>query len=209
MSLKNQGIKRRDFLKGGALAGLGALLGNSIIRTSYAASKERLTILSSISLDTLHPYAYSSSPQYGIWNHMIEPLVEVDYAKKVYYGVLAESWEFQGKKWIFKLRKNVRFHDGSPLAAKDVIYSISRIKNDKQSLQKDNFRDLTEMQALDDNTIVFTTEFPTRSFSIDCRTVTFSAKRGWKRRVASRPSKNRLGPGRIDSSAGSATAIWC
>jgi peptide/nickel transport system substrate-binding protein len=158
MSLKNQGIKRRDFLKGGALAGLGALLGNSIIRTSYAASKERLTILSSISLDTLHPYAYSSSPQYGIWNHMIEPLVEVDYAKKVYYGVLAESWEFQGKKWIFKLRKNVRFHDGSPFAAKDVIYSINRIKNDKQSLQKDNFRDLTEMQALDDNTIVFTTE---------------------------------------------------
>jgi peptide/nickel transport system substrate-binding protein len=164
MSLKNQGIKRRDFLKGGALAGLGALLGNSIIRTTYAASKERLTILSSISLDTLHPYAYSSSPQYGIWNHMIEPLVEVDYAKKVYYGVLAESWEFQGKKWIFKLRKTVRFHDGSPLAAKDVIYSISRIKNDKQSLQKDNFRDLTEMQALDDNTIVFTTEVPNAVF---------------------------------------------
>ncbi len=73
MSPKNPGIKRRDFLKGGALAGLGALLGNSIVRTSYAASKERLTILSSISLDTLHPYAYSSSPQYGIWNHMIEP----------------------------------------------------------------------------------------------------------------------------------------
>ena len=164
MSPKNPGIKRRDFLKGGALAGLGALLGNSIVRTSYAASKERLTILSSISLDTLHPYAYSSSPQYGIWNHMIEPLVEVDYAKKIYYGVLAESWEFQGKKWIFKLRMNVRFHDGSPLAAKDVIYSINRIKNDKQSLQKDNFRDLTEMQALDDNTIVFTTEVPNAVF---------------------------------------------
>ena len=158
MSPKSRGIKRRDFLKGGALGGLGALLGNSIVRTSYAASKERLTILSSISLDTLHPYAYSSSPQYGIWNHMIEPLVEVDYAKKVYYGVLAESWEFQGKKWLFKLRKNVRFHDGNPFTAQDVIYSINRIKNDKQSLQKDNFRDLTEMQALDDNTIVFTTE---------------------------------------------------
>ena len=158
MSPKSRGIKRRDFLKGGALGGLGALLGNSIVRTSYAASKERLTILSSISLDTLHPYAYSSSPQYGIWNHMIEPLVEVDYAKKVYYGVLAESWEFHGKKWLFKLRKNARFHDGSPFAAKDVIYSINRIKNDKQSLQKDNFRDLTEMQALDDHTIVFTTE---------------------------------------------------
>ena len=39
MSPKNYGIKRRDFLKQGALAGLGALLGNSIARVSYAASR--------------------------------------------------------------------------------------------------------------------------------------------------------------------------
>ena len=88
------------------------------------------------------------SPHYGIWQHMIEPLVEIDYAKKQYFGVLAESWEFQGKKWIFRLRKNVRFHDGTPFTAQDVIHSVNRMKNDKQSLQKENFRDVTEIQAL-------------------------------------------------------------
>ena len=164
MSSKNQGIKRRDFLKHGALAGLGVFLGNSIVRTSYAASRERLTILSSIGLDTLHPYAHSSSPHYGIWNNMIEPLVEVNYAKREYYGVLAESWQFQGKRWVFKLRKNVRFHNGSPFTAADVIYSINRIKNDKPSMQKENFRDVTEMQALDDYTVAFTTEVPNAVF---------------------------------------------
>jgi peptide/nickel transport system substrate-binding protein len=164
MSSRGKNIDRREFLKRGAFAGLSAALGGSLVKASYAASRERLTILSSISLDTLHPYAYSSSPQYGIWNHMIEPLVEVDYAKKNYFGVLADSWEFQGKKWVFKLRKNVRFHDGGPFTAKDVIYSINRIKNDKQSLQKDNFRDLTEMQAVDDHTIAFTTEVPNAVF---------------------------------------------
>ncbi len=142
MKLKDN-IKRRDFLKQGALASLGVVLGNSIVRTSYAASKERLTILSSIGLDTLHPYAHSSSPHYGIWNNMIEPLVEVNYAKREYFGVLAESWQFQGKRWVFKLRKNVRFHDGSPFTANDVVYSINRIKNDKPSMQKENFRDVT------------------------------------------------------------------
>jgi peptide/nickel transport system substrate-binding protein len=164
MSSKNDGIKRRDFLKQGALASLGAMLGSSIVRTSYAASRERLTILSSISLETLHPYAHSSSPHYGIWHNMIEPLVEVNYAKREYFGVLAESWEFQGKRWVFKLRKNVRFHDGSPFTAQDVIYSINRMKNDKQSLQKENFRDLTEMQALDEHTVAFTTEVPNAVF---------------------------------------------
>ncbi|MGE5220556.1 MAG: ABC transporter substrate-binding protein [Chloroflexota bacterium] len=157
-------IHRRDFLKHSAFLGLSAALGGSLVKAGYAASRERLTILSSIGLDTLHPYAHSSSPQYGIWNNMIEPLVEVNYAKRDYYGVLAESWKFEGNRWVFKLRKNVRFHNGAPFTAQDVIYSINRIKNDRESLQKDNFRDLTEMQALDDHTVAFITEAPNAVF---------------------------------------------
>jgi peptide/nickel transport system substrate-binding protein len=160
MSSKRSGINRRDFLKQSAIAGVGALASTGLAKFSYAASKERLTVLSSIGLDTLHPYAHSSSPQYGIWNNMIEPLVEVDYVKKDYYGVLAESWQFQGKKWVITLRKNIRFHDASLFTAKDVVYSINRMKNDKLSLQKENFRDFTEVQAADDYTVIITTEQP-------------------------------------------------
>src|SRR5258706_8828663 len=145
-------IGRRDFLKSGAALGLATAFGGSLVKVSYAASRDRLTFLAAVGLDTLHPYAISASPHYGIWQHMIEPLIEVNYAKKEYVGVLAESWEFQGKKWLFKLRKNVRFHDGSPFTAKDVIHSVNRIKTDKQSLQAENFRDLTEMQTPDDYT---------------------------------------------------------
>src|SRR5919112_1135292 len=97
MSSNVTGIKRRDFLKTGVLAGLSAALGGSLIRVSYAASRDRVTALSSIGLDSLHPYAHSSSPQYGIW-------------------------------------------------------------------QKENFRDVTEMQAPDDLTVVFTTEKPNAVF---------------------------------------------
>jgi peptide/nickel transport system substrate-binding protein len=151
-------------LQQSAIAGLGTALAGSLVRLTYAASRDRVTALSSIGLDSLHPYAHSSSPQYGIWHNMIEPLVEVDYGKKEYFGVLAESWEFQGKKWVFRLRKGVRFHDGSPFTAKDVVHSINRIKNDKQSLQKENFRDVTEVDAQDDLTVVFTTEIPNAVF---------------------------------------------
>jgi peptide/nickel transport system substrate-binding protein len=164
MNSQKQGTTRRDFLKQGALGGLGVLLGNAIVGVSYAASRERLTILSSVALDTLHPYAHSASPQYGIWNNMLEPLVEVNYAKREYFGVLAESWTFQDKRWVFKLRKNVRLHDGTPLTAEDVVYSINLIKNDKQSLQRDNFRDLVEMQAVDSHTVAFVTKAPNAVF---------------------------------------------
>ena len=164
MSSDSNGIKRRDFLRYSTLAGLAGLAGAPWPRLSFAATKERLTILSSIGLDTLNPYKHSASPQYGIWQHMIEPLVEVNYKRKEYYGVLAQSWEFQGQKWVLHLRKGIRFHDGSPFTSKDVVYSINRIKTDKQSMQADNFRDVTEVQAPDDYTVIVTTEVPNAVF---------------------------------------------
>lgn len=164
MSSKDTGIDRRRFLQYGTVAGLSTLVSASWPRLGMAATKERLTILSSIGLDSLHPYAHSSGPQYGIWQHMIEPLVEINYARKEYYGVLAESWEFQGKRWVFRLKKGIRFHNGSPFTAHDVVHSINRMRNDKKSLQKSNFDDLTEIQAQDDYTVIFTTTMPNAVF---------------------------------------------
>ena len=160
MGLDELEITRRTLLKYGALSGVGAVASAAWPHFGWSASKDRLMILSSIGLDSLHPYAHSSGPQYGIWQHMIEPLVEVDYAKKDYYGVLAESWKFQGNSWTFRLRKGIRFHNGAPFTAHDVVHSVQRIRNDKRSLQKSNFDDLTEVQAPDDYTVVFTTAVP-------------------------------------------------
>lgn len=42
---------------------------------------------------------------------------------------LATEWQQTGPlSWRFKLRANVRFHDGSPLTAEDVVFSIQRAK---------------------------------------------------------------------------------
>ncbi|HEX9662415.1 MAG TPA: ABC transporter substrate-binding protein, partial [Candidatus Binatia bacterium] len=161
MRSNHDGINRRDFLKQSALAGMGLVANASLPKVGYAASADRLTILTSVSLSSLDPYAFSSSPEYGIWNHMAESLIEVDYVKMDYAGVLAESWEFQGKKWVFNLRKGARFHDGSPFTAKDVIHSYQTILNHKKSPQRYALTDITEMKAADDHTLVLTTKEPT------------------------------------------------
>ena len=158
---KQNGMNRRQFLKQSALAGAGVVALNAWPMHVRAASKDRLTVLSSVSLSSLDPYAFSSSPEYGIWNHMAESLVEVDYVKMDYVGVLAESWEFKGKEWTFHLHKGVKFHDGSPFTAKDVIYSYERIKNHKKSPQRYALNDISEMKAADDHTLIFTTKTPT------------------------------------------------
>src|ERR671918_1247584 len=102
MAKKKCGVSRRDFLKRSAIAGVGAMVGPYISRDAFAASPDRVTIYHSSVADSNHPYNHSSSPIYGNWQHVIEPLIELDYEKKDYVGVLAESWEFQGKRWVFK-----------------------------------------------------------------------------------------------------------
>jgi peptide/nickel transport system substrate-binding protein len=115
-------LERRQFLRRCASFTLGSLIAPSVARTGGAASKDRVVIYQGVSLDSLHPYGYSGGGIGGIWRHLIEPLIQMDYGRNEYIGVLAESWECQGRKWVFHLRKGIRFHNGSPFTSKDVAY---------------------------------------------------------------------------------------
>lgn len=165
MTKKKTGISRRDFLKTGATLGAGAILAPYISRDAFAASRDRITIYHSSVADSLHPYRHSSSPIYGNWQHIMEPLVEYDYKRKDYNGILAESWEYQGKRWVIRLKKGIKFHNGATLSSKDVAFSIDRMKDEKGgSLQAPNFKDVAEVQTPDDQTVIFVTKQPLAVF---------------------------------------------
>ena len=153
-------MNRRKFLKTGAALSLVGLTTATHPRRAFPTSKNRVVVFQGVGLDSLHPYAYSGGGISGIWQHVIEPLIEMDYSRSEYVGVLAESWEFQGKKWIFRLRKKVRFHDGSPFTSKDVLFTLDRIVNDRKSLQASNFAEVTGVEAPDDYTVTITTKQP-------------------------------------------------
>ena len=158
-------ISRRDFFKKSAALGVGALAAPYIHGNAFAATRDRVTVYQTTQADSINPYQQSSGSIYGNWQHVIEPLVELDYAKKAWVGVLAESWEFQGKRWVFKLRKGVKFHNGAPLTSKDVAYSVEKMRDEKGgSLQASNFKDVTEIQTPDDQTVIFVTKQPLAIF---------------------------------------------
>ena len=165
MAKKKTDFSRRNFLKKGATLGLAAIAAPAVWRNAAAASRDRVTIFHSSVADSIHPYNHSSSPIYGNWQHVIEPLIELDYDKKEFVGVLADSWEFQGKQWVFKLKKGIKFHNGAPFTAKDVVFSIEKMRDTKGgSLQAPNFKDVTEIQTPDDQTVIFVTKQPLATF---------------------------------------------
>src|SRR6266481_6866938 len=159
MRTRSTTLDRRQFLRQSATLGLVALIAPSVARMGWAASNDRVVIYQGVSLDSLHPYGYSGGGITGIWRHIIEPLIQMDYGRNEYVGVLAESWEFQGRKWVFHLRKGIRFHNGSPFTWKDVAFSVDRLKNDKRSMQGSNV-DNVEVETPDDHTVVLMTKNP-------------------------------------------------
>jgi microcin C transport system substrate-binding protein len=65
------------------------------------------------------------------------------------YGLVAESvLPTKGKpEWRFKLRKEARFHDGSPLTAADVVFSLELMKTKAHPVYQQLLRDLVAAEA--------------------------------------------------------------
>lgn len=73
------------------------------------------------------PHYQLLTPNEQLRKHIFESMTGYDNALRL-KPILAESWKATSPRtWEFKLRKDVRFHDGSPFTAQDVIYSLCRV----------------------------------------------------------------------------------
>lgn len=88
-----------------------------------------------------------------VWAQIYETLVRLDSDLKIIPG-LAESWETtnNGKEWVFHLRKNVLFHDGTPFTAKAVKYSY----DNRGYVSHNGILQLEKTEIVDDYTVKFT-----------------------------------------------------
>ncbi|HWR40957.1 MAG TPA: ABC transporter substrate-binding protein, partial [Patescibacteria group bacterium] len=71
----------------------------------------------------------------------------------------AESWSVSedGREWTFKLRQNVKFHDGAPLNAAAVKFSFDRVMKIHKG-PADYFPTLKSVEAVDEFTVKFVME---------------------------------------------------
>ncbi|HXH13561.1 MAG TPA: ABC transporter substrate-binding protein [Alphaproteobacteria bacterium] len=118
---------------------------------------------------------------------------------------LAESWEVDKNdvlKWRFKLRRGVKFHDGSDFNADAVIWNWDKIRNkdapqyDPKQAGEIAFRItvIKDYRKLDDYTVEFTTTRPSSFVPFQVVYVLYSSPTQWEkvgrdwRAFAERPS---------------------
>ena len=75
-----------------------------------------------------HPAGYQTFSQACIFYLIFNNLVKLDKDLETILPDLAESWEISSdaRVFTFRLRQDAKWHDGTPLTAKDVIFSFNR-----------------------------------------------------------------------------------
>ncbi len=96
--------------------------------TMTPASAQTLRYANQGDLKSLDPYTLKETTTIAHHGHVYEGLVTRDKDLKI-VPALAESWETpEPTRWRFHLRKGVKFHNGNPFTADDVIFSADRVR---------------------------------------------------------------------------------
>ncbi len=105
-----------------------ALFATALVCSAPAAAQELRIGLAS-EPTAMDPHFHNLTPNNSLLSHLFEALVEQDERQRLKPG-LAESWKaIDDTTWEFKLRRNAKFHDGTPFTADDVVFTFERAPN--------------------------------------------------------------------------------
>lgn len=141
-----------------------ALVAAVLAFTSAAhAQKEReVSIGLQAAITSIDPHYHNLSPNNSLLLHIFEPLIKRDANQKLVPG-LAASWKaVDDLTWEFKLRKNVKWHDGTPFTADDVVFTLKRVPDvpNSPSSFATFTKPIVDVKVVDPHTIVFRTAHP-------------------------------------------------
>ena len=100
------------------------------------ASSQTLRYANQGDLKSLDPYTLNETTTHAHLGQVYEGLIARDKDLKIIPG-LAESWETpeEPTRWRFHLRKGVKFQNGDPFTADDVVFSADRVRAKGSNLQ--------------------------------------------------------------------------
>ncbi|MBM4297703.1 MAG: peptide ABC transporter substrate-binding protein [Deltaproteobacteria bacterium] len=126
------------------------------------AAETRISIGVTETMDTFNPYADSVSLMYSVWCQVLGCLGTYDFDKGQHVGLVIERWEVKDPhNWLFHVRKGLKFHNGTPVTAHDIVHSMGRTRKDPYSKQTQNISAVASEKALNDYTVQVTTKIPT------------------------------------------------
>lgn len=114
--------------------------------------------------NSMDPHARNETFLLSFTHNVYEPLVRRDKNLKL-EGALAQKWSNPSPTvWRFELRPNVKWHDGSPFTADDVVFTLNRA-NGEGSNMRGHFASYKEARKVDGLTVEVDTKYPDPVFA--------------------------------------------
>ena len=149
-----------------------------VVGVAAPSQAKDLTIALASEPTSIDPHFHNLTPNNSLAMHFFDALVIFDEKQRVTPG-LATSWKpIDDLTWEFKLRKGVKFHDGSPFTADDVVFSMKRAGNVPNS--PSSFGTYTkgkEVVKVDDHTVHIKTKRPYPLMVTDLTTIPMISKK--------------------------------
>ncbi len=157
-------MSRRGFMEGAAALGLSIAAATSLMSEARAATPGKGGLLRAgldggATTDSLDPATFADTFIIAFnFGCLRNCLTEVDNQGNL-VGELAESWSASAdaRKWTFKLRKGVEFHNGKTMDADDVVASINHHRGkDSKSAAKSILDAVEDIKADGKDSVVVT-----------------------------------------------------
>jgi peptide/nickel transport system substrate-binding protein len=108
---------------------------------------------------SMDPHSLNESLQLSVTGNVYEPLVGRD-KNLALAPALATSWKQTSPSvWRFELRKGVKFHDGTPFTADDVLFTFARATGEGSDM-KSYTNDVKEVRKVGDYVVEIETKAP-------------------------------------------------
>lgn len=152
----------------------------AVLALASPAGAQELRVALAAEPTSIDPLYHTLNPNNQVARHIFDRLVHQDARQRLVPG-LALSWKpIDDATWEFKLRPGVTFHDGAPLTADDIIFSIDRA--DKVPNSPASFAIYTKavkgIKVVDPLTLQIKTGTPYPLLPSDLSTIAIQEKRG-------------------------------
>ena len=152
-------------IAGWAAAGVLAL---ACLGTAHAQRAAGLVVAEDVVPQTFDPTQSSQIRTWYAWQLVYEGLVRAEADGKI-VPVVASRWTMDKAQttYEFTLRDGVKFSDGSPVVADDVVASFQRLAEKGLPYAKDRFKTLDAVTKVNDRTVRFKLKQPDAGFMLN------------------------------------------
>jgi peptide/nickel transport system substrate-binding protein len=136
---------------------LGSALADSSSPSPASGKKVILQVGWYENLDSLNPFIGQQNVAYDVYRLNYDFLVNYDADTLAPIPGLATSWSHSpdGKTWVFKIRKDIKWQDGQPLTASDVAFTFNYIIHNQMTAYTNYTQFIKDAVALDPWTVRF------------------------------------------------------